>query len=58
MKITKAIEMLSLANTFKPTSEYHVLKDAMKLGIEALKREEKRRRFAIPDKVNLLPGED
>lgn len=31
--------------------------DADMLSIEALKREEKRRRFTIPDNVDLLPSE-
>ena len=57
MRIDEAIKTLEQANTFKPTPDNQDLKAALKLGSEALKREEKRRRFAIPDRVDLLSGE-
>jgi len=57
MKLEKAVEILNHIQIPLRTAEDHDRFDAIKLGIEALKREEQRRRFAIPDSVDLLPGE-
>lgn len=57
MKLTKAIEILTAMKDKTHIYSEQDIKDTLRLGIEALKREDKRRRFAIPDKVDLLPGE-
>lgn len=57
MTIEKAIELLTDAdhyNTILPTLDE---KDALRLGIEALKREQLLRREVPYDRDGLLPGE-
>lgn len=57
MALDKDIKILEYNIRTHPQKEDKPFRNALQLGIEALKREEKRRRFAIPDKVDLLPGE-
>lgn len=57
MKLEKAIENNeehAKAHRYDTYPDYY---NAIKLGIEALKLVEKRRRFAVPDRADLLPGE-
>ena len=58
MKLEKAIEMLSLTNTFKSTPDNQDLKDAITLGIEALKRVKEARKKVYFTTRSPLPGED
>ncbi|MBA7581908.1 hypothetical protein ES708_23822 [subsurface metagenome] len=57
MTIDKAIEILTSIHDTPPSGASQDFRDSIKLGIEALKSIETWRRFAIPDSVNLLPGE-
>lgn len=58
MKLKEAIETATGMIEWEPGYLKSNESQALKILIEAGKREEKRRRFAVPDKVDLLPGED
>jgi len=57
MTIDEAIKLIQADIDDDDVDWNSPLGEAYKLGFEALKAEEKRRRFAIPDRANLLPGE-
>jgi len=57
MTLQEAIEIL-LEEVKHPYSAKKMCRpDAIKLGIEALRREQKRRHFFVPNVMNILPGE-
>ena len=57
MNIDKAIKVLDTHPILLETAEDHDYFDALKLGIEALKREQERRIFLPSYSSNRLPGE-
>ncbi len=57
MKLSKAIEILSTSVYAGATTFNEDYRDAQKLGIEALKREQEHRELDIDTRFGLLPGE-
>lgn len=57
MKIEKAIEILTSYITAEEAVETAELEDAVKLGIEGLKRLSQYRGWQPPSDIQLLPGE-
>ncbi len=57
MKIDKAIEVLGIENRLPWNHSGSDLRDAVKLGIEALKREKYGRVQQPANVIRLLPGE-
>ncbi len=57
MKLDKAIEVLTLENKHPWNNDNSDLRNAVKLGIEALKSKQEARRYGVASSVILLPGE-
>lgn len=57
MTIEEAIRILSAYAYENKTIPVQELDDAIKLGIEALKREKGQRTMGLPSPIVLLPGE-
>lgn len=57
MKLEKAIEILNDLDTTLPQFRGRFKREAIKLGIEALRRLEKARNERRFDRLGLLPGE-
>ena len=57
MTIDKAIKVLDTFATTRAAPSVETLREAVKLGIEALKREIKHRHVAKSNYIWLLPGE-
>ncbi|MBA7590033.1 hypothetical protein ES708_32132 [subsurface metagenome] len=58
MKISKAIEVLTLLSPSNRILSDDDQLDAIKLGIEALEAIQKMRNYPFPDEILQLPGED
>ncbi len=57
MNIPEAIEILTVLESRSINNSRMAKKDALALGIEALKRVESHRLHGKPDRYSILPGE-